>query len=199
MTVGRIDEGDIEALALGVGARLLEAVCRRIALGFGLDEGDGDGLGFVVDFDAERVIDEAFRLAARAAVDDFDAAGRLFAADEVFRPATSVDGGVDEFGAGVGFGEGHGSSAGCSSRGRSAGCCDVDVDILQANPPKGNGNCVRESAQRCAVEGAGILHCQNDERLLNCRHRGRMASCPTALGLPARVIHWRPTLHHVRF
>jgi len=83
---------------------------------FGLDEGDGDGLGFVVDFDAERVIDEAFGLAAWAAVDDFDAAGRLFAADEVFRPATSVDSGVDELGAGVGFGEGHGSSAGCSSR-----------------------------------------------------------------------------------
>jgi len=51
--------------------------------------------------------------------------------------------------------------------GRSARYCAFDGDILQANPPKGNWHCVRETAQRCVVEGTGILHCQNDERSYN--------------------------------
>jgi len=59
--------------------------------------------------------------------------------------------------------------------GRSAGCCAFDGDILQANPPKGNWHCVRESAQRCVVDGAGILHSQNDERPYN--QAGRTVTC----------------------
>ncbi len=57
----------------------------------------------------EDVVDAArARAAAGFAFDDLDGGRGLFAADEGFGPASSVEGGIDELGARVGFGESHG-------------------------------------------------------------------------------------------
>jgi len=103
MAVAGEDELHVEAFGGRVQLGLLEPVARRLALGLGLDEGDGDGLRVGRGLDAQRVVRAALGLLERPAVDDLDGAGRLLAADEVLGPASRVDGGVDELGARIGF------------------------------------------------------------------------------------------------
>ncbi|HUX00191.1 MAG: hypothetical protein WBD63_07750 [Phycisphaerae bacterium] len=92
---------------MGVRLGLFQAVVGGQVLGLGLDEGDGDGLGVQVDSDAEGVVNPALGAFGRPAVDDFDGARGFLAFDKVFGPTTGVDGGVYEFGTGIGFAKRH--------------------------------------------------------------------------------------------
>ena len=80
---------------------------RRQIFRLGLDQRDGDRLGFGIDGDAQDVIHAAFGPLARFAVNDFDCAGGLLAPNQFFRPATDMNGGINQFGARIGFTEWH--------------------------------------------------------------------------------------------
>jgi len=108
MAVAGKDERDIEATASGgVGFGLFQAMRRGEAFGLSLDEGDGDRLGLTIELDAQGVVGAPARPLACPASDDLDGAGSLLAADEVFGPTASVDGGIDQLGVCVGFGVAH--------------------------------------------------------------------------------------------
>ena len=74
----------------------------------GLNESDGyGGLLAAIVREPERVVGPAALLAGLSG-DDIHGARGLLAADEVFRPALSVEGGVYEFGSSFGLVECHG-------------------------------------------------------------------------------------------
>src|SRR5439155_23852282 len=73
-----------------------------------LQQSNGHRLCLESHADTERVVGAAARASTRLARDDLDRAQRRFAADHVLRPAAGVDRGIDQPGAGVGFGERHG-------------------------------------------------------------------------------------------
>lgn len=110
MPVGSEDERNVQPLARRVKFPLLQAVLRRQVFGFRLNQPNGDGLRVGVDLDAQGVIHAPFRALARLAVNNLDCPRRLLSLDEVFRPAASVQRGVNQLGAGVGFGQWHGCS-----------------------------------------------------------------------------------------
>ena len=94
---------------MGVRLGLFQAVVGGQVFGLGLDDGDGYGLGVEVNSDAEGVVHAALGALARPAVNDLDGPGGFLALDKVFGPASSMNGRVDEFGAGVRFAQRHGA------------------------------------------------------------------------------------------
>ena len=108
VAVGREGEGDVEPSARGVALDLLQAVSGRVALRLGFDQGYGhEGLGPIGHGQAQGVVDAALGPAAGLARDEVDRSGGLLAADEVFGPAATMEGGVYQLGLGVGFAKGH--------------------------------------------------------------------------------------------
>ena len=107
MAVGREDELDVQPLALGITFGLVEAVTGRKAFLLGLDQGQGNGLRIDIDLDPQDIVDLPARTPPRLAVDDLDRACGLFTPNKVFRPATFVNGRIDEFCSGIGFVQGH--------------------------------------------------------------------------------------------
>lgn len=101
------DKLDVVARRGQVPLGLVKPVPGRERLLLGLDQGDGDGLRLGVDANAERVVGAARGTPAALAVDDLDGSEGDFAANEILRPATGVDGRVDQFGPGVCLGKGH--------------------------------------------------------------------------------------------
>ena len=106
--IGRKDELDVQALAFGIALGLFEAVSGRKFLPFGFDERESHGLGVHVDTDAEDVVHLAPRAPPRLVADDVDRARRLFAFDQVLRPADLVECGIDQLGACVRLVQAHG-------------------------------------------------------------------------------------------
>ena len=92
MAVAGKDEGYVEPLTGGVEFGLLQAVGRGQVFGLGLDEGNRDRLRLGVHFDAQDVIHPSFSAPPGEPVNDVNCRGGFFAADEVFRPATGMDG-----------------------------------------------------------------------------------------------------------
>lgn len=97
------DELHVEALGGGVELGLPETMARRLVLGFGLDEGDGNGLRLGRRLDTQGVVDATLGLLERPAVDDLDGAGRLLTADEVLRPTACMNRGIDQFSTSIGL------------------------------------------------------------------------------------------------
>jgi len=108
MSVAGKDERNIQPFAGGVEFALFQSVTGRKIFRLGFDEGNGDGLGLGINRNAERVINPPSRPLARFAVNDFYRARRFLAPNQIFRPAASVNGRVNQFGASVGFAEWHG-------------------------------------------------------------------------------------------
>jgi len=79
---------------------------RRKRLGLGFDQRDRDRLHAGLHLHAERVIATPFAAPARAAVDDFNRAGRFLAANKV-RPGARMQRRIDELRPGIGFVECH--------------------------------------------------------------------------------------------
>ena len=121
MAVAAEHERHVQAFGIGVGFRLLQTVAGRQVLGFGFQDGDGDGLRIGLHDQAQGIVGASLWLAAGLAVDDLDSACGHFALDGVFCPAEGMDGRVNEFGAGIGFIVRHGSS--CVSDLRRGNCC----------------------------------------------------------------------------
>ena len=94
--VGREDEGDVQSLAMGIALGLVEPMPRWERVLFRFNERHSDRLCVRMDLHAEHVVDLAPRAAAGLGGDDFDAAGGFLTANQILRPATSVDGRVDE-------------------------------------------------------------------------------------------------------
>jgi hypothetical protein len=67
---------------------------KRVFLGF--NERDGDRLSLGVDLHSENVVNLPARTATGFAAEDLDGTSRFLAADQVFRPSTFVNGGVDQ-------------------------------------------------------------------------------------------------------
>jgi len=70
MAVGRENELDVEALALGVPFGLVETVTRWKAFLLGLDKCQGDGLRIDVDLYPQDIVDLSARTPPRLAADD---------------------------------------------------------------------------------------------------------------------------------
>jgi len=107
MAVAGEDELDVVAGGGQIPLGLIEAVAWRERFLLGLDQGEGDRLRLGVDADAERGVGAPRGPPAALAVDDLDGPEGDLAANEILRPATGVDGRVDQFGPGIGFGQGH--------------------------------------------------------------------------------------------
>lgn len=90
-------EGDVEPLGvLLVALDLLEAVRWRLVLRLGLEDRDGDGLGFRRHLDSEGVVGSAVCLASRLPVNDLNGSERLFPADHVLGPTARVQRRIDQ-------------------------------------------------------------------------------------------------------
>jgi len=91
----------MEPLAIELG--LLQTVVGRQVLGFGFDKRYGYRLALGIYRHTQEVVHTALGALARFAVHNLNCAGGFFAADQVFGPTSGVQGGVDQFGSGVGF------------------------------------------------------------------------------------------------
>ena len=107
VSVGGVDEGNVQTFAGGVELGLLQAVGGRVLLGLGLDQGHSYGLIACVDGQSEGVVDSTRGLASRMTVYDVYHASGLLTADEVFGPLPRMQGWVDELGPGIRFSERH--------------------------------------------------------------------------------------------
>ena len=104
--IGGKYERDVMPLGCGgVSFALLQPRARCLALGLGLDIGDCDGLRVQCHAESQRIINPPAWGDVGNAVDDFDTARRLFAADEVLRPLPPVQLWVNQLRASVGLAE----------------------------------------------------------------------------------------------
>jgi hypothetical protein len=105
--VGGENELNVEPAAGGIALALLETVSRREMLGLGFDERYGHRLARRVDPHAERVVHAPLGAAPGLTFHNLHGPSRHLAADEVLCPPAGMDHRVDQFGACVGFAQGH--------------------------------------------------------------------------------------------
>jgi len=104
MPVRGEDELDVQPLARSVELALLQTVIRRKMLGFRFDQSERHRLRVRIDPNAQDVVGPSSP-PRRARADQFNRPGGLLTADEILSPAPSVQGGIEQLRAGVGFGE----------------------------------------------------------------------------------------------
>jgi hypothetical protein len=110
VTIGGKDELNIKPFTFCITLCLSKAIAGMKVFPLCFDEGQGDGLCIEIDFDPENVVDLPSPSPPGLAVDYLDLSRRFFAPNEVFGPASLVDGRIDEFGSGIGFVIGHAST-----------------------------------------------------------------------------------------